>query len=233
MSTGVKISWIVFLGGSAAAASPFVLGEAMAPWGNGRFAFAMFGALFAVGGLLFAVFLWGRDRARQRLRSGRDRLARWTCTPAEWTAFAGEEAVAQASHRRLLLGITAVFMILATIVALFANQQAGVFVGLLMTVLWLICWAVAYATGRQRRDAAVVPEVCIGRDGLLVGDELHTWRGWSQRLEACTLQTEPVPQLRFSYSAMTRSGRVSTVVRVPVPTGRLDEAAAVVRQLQP
>ena len=233
MSAAVRNSVLVTFAGAAGAVAPIVFFDSLAPLGNARFAIAALGAVTALGGFLFTIMFFGRGRLRDRLIAGKDLLAHWKYTDAEWRAFAKEEAVVQARGRSFLLGVTAVIMLIATLFSLAKDPKAGIFVGVIMAVLWVICWIVARASGRERRDSTHVPEVLIGKDGLLCGQELHAWRGWSLRLDECAILAEPCLQLRLSYSAQTRTGRNTTVVRVPIPAGKEPEARAVIQTLKP
>lgn len=233
MSTGERVCWGLTVLGAGMVAAPFVLGEALEPMGDARFAMVFVGVILAPSFFISAFLFRRRNRVRTRLRAGRDLLAHWTYSAAEWQAFAGEEARRQASGKGMLLGITAAIMLVVTVGFTALNRQAGPFVGLVLLVVWIACWLAARASMKScsRRAAGPVPEARIGPDGLLLGDEFHLWRGWGGRLEGCKGEEGMPAVLAITYSMPGRNQRLETTVRVPVPAGREAEAAQVAQRL--
>ncbi len=236
MSTGERVCWYLTLVGAGMTVAPFVADEALTPMGSGRFAMAFFGLIVGLSCFICAFFFRSRNRVKRHLLAGRDMLARWTYSETEWRAFAGEETSRQASSKRGLLGFTAGFMVLVTLGSIVRDRKSGVFIGAVLFVTWILCWLVARASVRSqgRHEKGPTPEVRIGRDGLLIGEELHDWRGWGASLEACEWHDGPPPVLEFSYAMISGNATVrrTETVRVPVPIGKEAEAHAIVRQLQ-
>ena len=236
MSTGERVCWILTLVGAGMATAPFVAEEALAPMGNGRFAMAFFGAIMGLSCFICTFLFRSRNRVRRELLAGRGLLVKWNYTDAEWRAFAGEELRAQSGGKNKLLWFTAIFMIVVTIVYVVRDPKAGLFVGAVLFVAWVLCWIAARATLRSSAVAqgGASPEVRIGRDGLLIGDEMHIWRGWGNSLDKCELQDGPPRELSIRYLVPSGNATVlrHEVVRVPVPAGKETEAAEVIRQLQ-
>lgn len=236
MSTGERVCWMIVLGGMVMTAAPFVTGDALLPLGQARFALVVVGPIAALSAFVTFFFLRARDKVKRDLLAGRNLLVRWTYAEAEWRAFAGEETRQQAGSKRMLLGFTAVFMAIVTLAFIARDRQAGLFVGAVLFVAWGLCWMVARASVRAqaRHEKGPMPEVRIGRDGLLVGDELHDWHGWGATLQECALRDGPPPLLEFTYAMISGNATVrrSESVRVPVPAGKEAEAREIIRQLQ-
>jgi hypothetical protein len=218
------------------ATAPFVADEALAPMGNGRFAMAFVGAIMGLSCFICTFFFRSRNRVRRELLAGRALLVKWSYTDAEWRAFAGEEFRAQSVGKNRLLWFTAIFMIVVTIVYVVRDPKSGLFVGAVLFVAWVLAWIAAGATLRSTAVAkgGASPEVRIGRDGLLIGDEMHLWRGWGNSFSACELREGPPRQIAISYLVPSGNAMIlrPQVVHVPVPAGHEAEAAEVIRQLQ-
>ena len=236
MSTGERVCWILTLAGAAMATAPFVAPDALAPMGNGRFAMAFVGAIMGLSCFICTFLFRSRNRVRRELLAGRGLLARWSYTDAEWRAFAGEEMLQKSGGNRRLLWFTAVFMIVVTVVYVIRDPQSGLFVGGVLFVVWVLAWIAARLTLRSSAVAqsGSAPEVRIGRDGLLIGDEMHIWRGWGNSFSKSEMRDGPPRQIAISYLAPSGNATVlrPVVVHVPVPAGREAEAAEVLRQLQ-
>ena len=233
MSTGERTSWVATLVGAGFVAAPFVSDSYAATLQQGAFALMFVGAIAALSGFCLVFFFRSRDRYRRRLLTGEGVLARCSYTAREWKDFSGAEVSRQSSGLRWLLGITAVFMVLATAGKMAQDRNAGLFVGAVMLVTWILCWIVARVVVKkyQRRAAGPALDVIIGRDAMLVGDELHVWRGWGNLLHSCAVAAGPPRLVEVTYSMQGRRARQIETVRVPVPAGREAEADTLVRQL--
>jgi hypothetical protein len=233
MSTGERGSWITVLVGVALVAAPFVSETYAATLKEGAYALMFIGAIAALAGFCLSFFFRSRDRYRRRLLAGEGVLARWSYSAAEWQAFSGDEVVRQSTGLRWLLAVTAFFMIAATAGKLHQDRTAGLFVGATMLVTWILCWIAARAAVRKYRRRAEAPAlaVVIGRDAMLIGKELHVWRGWGNLLHRCAIEDGPPPLLAITYSMQGRKARQIETVRVPVPAGRAAEAATLADQL--
>jgi hypothetical protein len=233
MSTGERSCWITAVVGASLVAAPFVSDSYASALKEGAYALMFVGAIAGLSGFCLVFFFRSRDRHRRQLLAGQGVRARWSYTAAEWKAFSGIEVVRQSTGMRWLLGITAVFMVLATLGKMSQDRDAGLFVGAVMLVTWIICWLVAHNVVKkfQRRAEGPALDVLIGQDAMLVGDELHVWRGWGNLLHSCTVVEGPPRQLKIIYSVQGRNNRPITDVQVPIPAGREAEAQAIVASL--
>ncbi len=216
--------------------APFVAEEALKPMGDARFAMAFVGVILGLTCFICTFLFRSRNRVRRELLAGHGLLVKWTYTEAEWRAFAGEEKREQSSTMKRLLWFTAIFMVVVTISYVVRDPKGGSFVGAVLLVVWVLAWLASRVT---LSSAAVAkggpsPEVRIGRDGLLIGDEMHIWHGWGNVFGTCEMRDGPPRQLAISY--MIPSGNKTILrpetVHVLVPAGHETEAAEVLRQLQ-
>jgi hypothetical protein len=125
-------------------------------------------------------------------------------------------------------------MLIAIVVTALIDRSAAVFVGGILVGTWLLCWAIVRVQIRRQSklEQAPPPEVRISAHALLLGDQLHLWSGWGNRLEKCDLDQNPPSQIAITYSTPGGRGRRPTqTVCLPIPTGREAEAAALVQRL--
>ena len=234
MSTGERVSWFFTLLGAALVAAPFVSEDYQHKLGNGAFALMFLGGVMGLTAFIVVFLFRSRNRYRRQLTAGRDLLARWTYTAAEWHAFAPSETQRLASSKGLLLKIMGAIMLVAIGVTVLIDRGAAVFLGGILFATWLLCWAIVRVQLRRQAkfEQAPPPEVRISAHALLLGDQLHVWRGWGNRLERCDLDKNPPPQIAITYSTPGGRGRRPTqTVCVPIPTGREAEATALVQRL--
>lgn len=233
MRTAERACWITSALGAALVAAPFVSESYASALKEGAYALMFIGAIAGLSGFCLVFFFRSRDRFRRLLLAGQGVLIRWQYTAAEWKDFSGLEVERQSTTMRWLLGVTAAGMLLATLGKMAEDRAAGLFVGAVLLVTWIICWIVARAVVKKHRRRAAAPpvEVIIGRDAMLVGDELHVWRGWGNLFHSCELVAGPPQQLRIVYSIQGRNNRPINDVQVPVPSGREAEARSVIAAL--
>jgi hypothetical protein len=234
MSTGERVSWFFTLLGAALVAAPFVSEDYQRKLGNGAFALMFVGGVVSLTAFIVVFLYRSRNRHRRNLVAGRDLLARWTYTAAEWHAFAPGETRRLASSKGTLLKIMGAIMLIAVVVMAFLNRGATVILGCILFGTWLLCWAIVRVQVRRQSKLAQAPppEVRISAHALLLGDQLHVWSGWGNRLEKCDLDKNEPPQIAITYSTPGgRGSRPTQTVCVPIPAGREAEAAALVQRL--
>jgi len=234
MSTGERVSWFFTLLGAALVAAPFVSEDYQRKLGDGAFALMFVGAVVSLTAFIVVFLYRSRNRHRRDLVAGRDLLARWTYTAAEWHAFAPGETRRLAADKGLLLKIMGGIMLVAIVIMALFDRGVAVFLGGILVGTWLLCWAIVRVQIRRQSklEQAPPPEVRISAHALLLGDQLHLWSGWGNRLERCDLDPNPPSQIAITYSTPGGRGRRPTqTVCVPIPTGREAEAAALVQRL--
>lgn len=220
--------------GAGLVAAPFVSEPYASALGDGAFALVMLGALAAIAAVVTAFLFRSRHRHRRSLVAGRGLLAHWRYSDSEWRAFAGDERTRQADEKRGLLKVTGIIMVVVAVPFVVLDHEAGPWVALVLGATWLLCWIAARLTLRSQAVSrgGPVPEARIGRDALLLGDELHVWRGWDNALESCSVDPGPPPMLAITYSSPGgRKSRNEITVRVPIPQNREAEAADVSRRI--
>jgi hypothetical protein len=197
---------------------------------DGGFALAVLGILVITAGITGGVIYLRLAKAAGGIMAGENMLADWKYTLDEWQVYTEEE------HRRDLKGkwglwgfIGAIAVVVGIIFAL-VTPDAGIItfftiVGLmaLLAIVVAITTTVDYQRNKKR-----VGEVRIASDGLYINGVFHYWKAIGTRLEGVVYHEADRPYIEFSYSAPSRQGRDYHAARVPVPTGKEDEAKKVV-----
>jgi hypothetical protein len=233
MSIGERVCWFITLLGAFFVTAPFVSEDYMDRLGDGAFALGMVGLMTGLTSFIMVFFYRNRNKHRRRLLAGEGVLARWHYTAEEWREFTGVDLVRESGSMRKLLILVGVIMLLVWLPFAIFDPKPALFVGAILLVVWVLCFIASRVTIAKFRKRAEGPaqEILIGQDALLLGDDLHIWRGWSGRLEGAVLTEGPPLQLQILYSTPTKGGRQEHDVRVPVPAGREAEAQQLVRRL--
>jgi hypothetical protein len=234
MSTGERASWIVALVGLGLVLAPFMSDAYATAMGDGAFALLFVGAIAGLTAFIMVFFFRARNRYRRALLADRGVLAHWRYSEAEWRTFAGEERTRQSGEKRGLLKITGIIMVVVAVPFVIYDREAGMWIAAVLFGTWVLCWIAARLSLRSQAasKSGPPPEARIGANALLLGNELHIWRGWGNLLEGCAVESGPPPALAIDYSAPAgRSGRTQVTVRVPIPPGHEAEAADVRRRI--
>ncbi len=235
LSTGEKVCWFCVVLGTLMVAGPFLFPDSF-KWNGGQYAMAMVGLLIALSSFISVFFFRTRRKGREEL-SGSDAklLAKWTYSPGEWQAFIGEDFEREKALKwslfkivaSLCLGIGALFFI-------FDPRGGGpwVFAVMLGIVLIIVVVILIGTRATKKARSGMAPEVRISENGLLLGKELHLWKGWRARLEGCTIEKGTPPVVEFIYSTPAKNQRQINSVRVPAPQGRDMEVVELVAHFQ-
>ena len=227
------IAWVCVLvcaAGVAAALLPSLTGMDMMRSGYGLMCLAGFVALAA---LIAAVMFFGRAAAWDRLARGRDVLAHWIYSDAEWQTYAQLEFEEESTDKRALWLVVAGMALLVGGIFFMADPEAGGIVLLVMLGLILVTGALAFGLPRlaRARNQRVQGEVLISSEAAWLSGTLHTWKGWGAKLESVRLRDETPAILEIVYSTPNRTGRQTTTIRVPVPMGQQMAARQVADRL--
>jgi len=195
-----------------------------------------------LGGSVHGLFAW-RDAVRldddaERAQPGASHalagpvLAHWTYDPAEWNAYTRRQLVT--GTRQALVMWVLVFALVTTGVGMLHGEWrvAAIMSGVLATSIAVGRWMSAIATCRRHR-AVPTGDVIIGTHAVLVnrrcevthgGGRIHF--GGARVLEA---ERPAILQVDIMDPGKPRSVRVG--YRIPIPSGREEEARAVAREL--
>lgn len=186
--------------------------------------------------ICFFIFL-GMARRLDSLFKSEQLLAHWTFEAAEQLKKAEAEfRERKAMHKTLLIIITIFFVVIGGIFLIFMFDdldEAGVFVGIMLSVLALI-YIVALAAppiafNRMKKSPA---EVFIGFHGAWVMGAYTQWNAPMSRITGVgMIQSEESLFIAVNFTTIQRYGPQMQVCRIPVPEGKAEEGQAVAARL--
>lgn len=238
--TGVRIGALIALAGLALMVLPSLFGVDMMSLG---YALGFFGLFLLISGLITALIFRARVRAMDRLLAGDKVLAHWT-----YQEFEGQQQV-ETEYKRLTERNRSLYLVMVFwfvliggvfVVADYVRNEEvnGLFIGLMLGCLLIVSIAAFLAPILWRRGASKASrQVIISRNGVVMNDALHSWKGPLERLAGVEYRQDPDgPALVFSIRYFSRiepvTGSLETVV-VPVPPGEQEAARRVVSTLSP
>ena len=235
LSTGEKVCWIISLLGFAALLVPMIVPDPFEDWNGGQYAMQMVGLLFGLTFFISSFLFRSRRKVRSALFDDEKLIARWTVEEAEWKAFTEEDFLVERKMKWVLFRIVAGFAIVIGGAFLIMDfDGGGPFVMGVMLFLVFACWLALVLGTRAQKNARQrnAGDVRISEDGLILGGELHTWRGFGARLESCAFVEETTLLcIEVVYSTPAKNQRQINSVRVPVPAVQRPAAEAVVGRL--
>jgi hypothetical protein len=211
---------------------PFVIGlDGM----SGGFALGFVGFFAAITGLAVMVFFLFRAAELSRILKGEECLVHWRYDPLEWRAFTEEEYARRKSYNWRLWIIVGGMCFVVGLAFWIADHDAGRWVFLVMLGMMAVTGLTAYVAPLAERacNRRRVGECWIGRSGVYINGQFASWRAAAGRLENVSLAGAGRKYLQFDFSFLSRYGRQSASLRVPVPLGQENVAEQVLSALQP
>jgi hypothetical protein len=199
---------------------------------NGGFAIAFVCIVLSITGSIVVAMYATRARQADAILKGRDVLAHWSYSAADWQGYADKDYTMERQDKWALYRV--VMVITAVVVFGFwlfhrdsGSLMIGIFFGLgllLAGVIWIT------TTYDHRQNLKYQGEVYITRDGAYVGRKLHLWKGWGASIDDVSLD-EPNRLLLITYSMPSRTGRDNATARILVPQGQDDRAREIAANL--
>ena len=198
---------------------------------SGGFALAAFGLLIMIAGITTAVLFFRLGKSYDKILSNKNLLARWTYSDAEWREFTEADYKLDRKQRWLLVGIISVFAIFFGVLFAIMDPEAGIYVLFMMLGLIVLVSLTAFITSQQnyRHNVRHKGETLIASDGLILNGQLHAWNVIGSKIERVDYMEETPPMIEFEYSAVSRSGRNSYTIRVPIPSDQGKSARDIVQ----
>jgi hypothetical protein len=217
--------------------TPFLLDFFHADVGDWVFAVMFFCLVFGITTIIIAVIYTKRARLVSRMLIKENLLAYWTYPPAEWSSYAQKEHEENKREKRnLFLVVVAVSFIIGIILSIMHLDGWLIFLSTVLGIIVLMGGSAALAVWmRYRQNRKYQGEVYISPIAVYLNRELHVWQGYGASLEEVSYHDtgQTTPLLKIVYSSPSRSTRLTTTVRVPVPTGEEENAKRIASILQP
>jgi|GEM_PF-2347229 len=193
---------------------------------DGGYAIRILGMLVGLTGLFVLPLMVRRRREYSALLAGTDFVASWTYTRGEWAQANGSRRrLMRARNKALLICMDGMLLLAALVFLIWNPEDAGLGVAVILTGIAAVLALAAFVLPwlREHSSRRHPPGVCIGKDGLLYGRELHVWSGGLSRLESVSYDGEE-SVLTVVYSTVSRTLRQEYPVYIPVPPGDAAEA---------
>ncbi len=199
---------------------------------DGGYAISFVAAFAAICGVVLTFVFHRRAGIVDRLLEGRDLLAQWTYEPDEWARYTESEATARPAERLGPFLLVAGWSLLFGLLFFFMDREAGGAVAAVMLAVTLLTGVMAFVVprlwaARRRRspgNAWVSPKAAYF-DGAL-----YRWDTEASRLQSAEhLSADGAAPdcLCVLLGVITRVGRQTYTVRIPVPVGLEAEAAGI------
>jgi len=196
---------------------------------NGGYALSVFSGFFMITAIITAIMFGALGKQQDNILSGSKLLARWSYTPDEWQAFTGDEIVRDAQGKKMLFLIVAFWAVLFGIAFPIYDHENGIYVSYMMIGLVMLIGFVAFLSIRITRRNLLRPaaDTYINTKGALVAGQMHSWAAPLGSLAGALLVTDDPPYIEITYYG----GKTEYTVRIPIPTGKDEEAQHVVEAL--
>ena len=190
-------------------------------------------ALIIPAGIVTFILYAVRALTLQKIISGKDLIAHWTYSPDEWKKYTEEEYVRETSAKMGLFYVLVFFSVLIggglLLVAEDKDAAGIVLIGLFGLIIF-IRLLIHVTTKRTHDDnRKFLGEAYISRKGAYLNKSFHSWNFLSQ-LESARID-EKLKIIEIEYSAFSRQGKDYAYVRIPIPSGKEDEAKKVLAEL--
>ncbi len=187
--------------------------------------------------ICFGIFIRQANRLSGMFR-GKDLLAHWVYSNAEQQEQIKDEKEMRTKGNKMILLIVSGFFVFFTVLFLIFGfddmDDALPFIIIMMAVLALI-WAVAllapvFAESKMKKSAK---EAYIGMKGAWVMGEYAVWDAPFVRLTDIQLINDEIPAIiAVTFQMLQRYGWQTHTFRIPVPSGREEEALRVLVSIQ-
>jgi hypothetical protein len=183
-------------------------------------------ALIIPAGIVTSILYGIRAFTLQNILSGKDIIAHWTYAPEEWKKYAEEEYIREKSDKMGLFYVLVFFcsLIGGGLFLIAEDKEAAgiVLIGLFGLIIFIRLF-IYFTTKKTHDDNRKSPgETYLGRKGVYLNKSFHSWNFLSQ-LENARIE-EKLKIIEIEYSALSRQGKDYAYVRVPIPSGKEEDA---------
>jgi hypothetical protein len=190
-------------------------------------------ALVIPSGIITAVLYGIRALTLQNILSGKSLITHWTYASEEWKEYTEDEYVREKSAKMGLFYVLIFFCILiggGLFVLAEDKEAAGIVLAMLAGLVIFIRILIAFTTkNTYDSNKKYLGEAYISRNGVYLNKSFHSWNFLSQLEGARIDETEKI--LEIEYSTLSRQDKYYASVRIPIPSGKKEEARDVVKEL--
>lgn len=196
-------------------------------------------ALIVIFGFLALMFLIAaiiyRPRAKEfdRLANDLNSLARWTFSEDEWAAFTEEDRKESLAANKSILKL--LIIISAIICGILALIYKDFFFVYILTGIIVFYGIIALTVPFFKKKSLLKGsrDVIIGEESIIVGSTFQTWKFLGAKLRGAVVSHESnIPLLLIRVDFPTRHGFQESIIRSPIPPGKLKDAEQIAQLLQ-
>ena len=200
---------------------------------SGGYALIFISGFAALSAFITAAVYYPRAREFDSLLRELKPLAHWKYSDQEWETFIREDLrevkMVNRATLRLVLIISVVVCLL--LVLIYQDTLFIVIVAGIMLLLTAVGSLAPYVRSRVLRKG--VHEAIIGEQSVMIGGSFQIWTQLGAHLTGVDIYTDsPIPVLHIIFEYPTLQVSQEEIIRIPVPTGKMEEAARVVEQLR-
>ncbi len=214
-------------------AGAFITGYSGLDGMDGGYALIVIFGFLALSAVVTAIVYIPRAREFNRLISNLNPLAHWTYTDQEWNDFIKEDLKEMIAVNKATLRLVIIISIVVCALLLLVYRD-NLFI-LIIAGIILLLTIVAFLAPRIRSNSLKkgIHEVYIGNTSAFVGGTFHTWTQAGAHLTAVDIYTESaIPVLHIIFEFPTLQASQQEIIRIPVPSGKMEEARKIVNQLK-
>lgn len=214
-------------------AGAFITGYSGLDGMDGGYALIVIFGFLALSAVVTAIVYIPRAREFNRLISNLNPLAHWTYTDQEWNDFIKEDLKEMIAVNKATLRLVIIISIVVCALLLLVYRD-NVFI-LIIAGIILLLTIVAFLAPRIRSNSLKkgIHEAFIGNTSAFVGGAFQTWTQSGAHLTAVDIYTESaIPVLHIIFEFPTLQASQQEIIRIPVPSGKMEEARKIVNQLK-
>jgi len=197
---------------------------------DGGGALILLGIFAAISGVLVSILFFKRSKVIESAFMGSNYLIHWKYDANTWNEYAEKDFNFRKGINKALFLLIGGMCLIVGVIFWVIDPDGGKYVFLVMLGVTIIIGITAILSAKisYRRNKKSIGEVYIFNDGLYINKQTHIWKGFTARLDRVSIDRKD-SLLRFVYSAITRTGRQSYTVLVPIPLGEEQNAESILR----
>jgi hypothetical protein len=200
---------------------------------NGGFALIALFGFFALIAFITALVYIPRAREFDKLVNELHPLALWRYSQQEWDKFIKEDLKETFSVNKATLRLVILIsvMVCGILLLIYRDNLFILIISGIILLLTLVAFIAPFIRKNILRKGS--HEAYIGNESAYVGGIFQTWKHLGARLTNIDIFTEAaIPMLRIAFESPTLQGMQQSIVRIPVPAGKMDEAKKIADTLQ-
>ncbi len=200
---------------------------------DGGYALIVIFGFLALSAVVTAIVYIPRAREFKKLTSNLKPLAHWTYTDQEWNDFIKEDLKEMIAVNKATLRLVIIISIVVCALLLLVYRD-NLFILIIAGIILLLS-IVAFLAPRIRSNSLKkgIHEAYIGDTAAFIGGTFQTWTQLGAHLIAVDIYTESaIPVLHIIFEFPTLQASQQEIIRIPVPSGKMEEARKIADQLK-